>query len=242
MNFFKAIKERIRRYDDTHNFTCDVCGREVFANERVCEKCVKALPWNDKIVCPLCGRKGKESGVCLACKERPLAVERARSAFLHEGEAARLVVRFKRGQKYLYRTLAELALPLLQKEFPDAEALTFVPMTKRAERKRGFNQARLFSEELSRLCGIPTLATAEKRRETKMQKLLGREERESNLAGSFCVTDADMVRGKTLVIVDDTLTTGATVGELATVLKKAGAAKVYAFTFTSVENKPRSAK
>ena len=51
--FFAAIK----KYDDTYNFTCDVCGREVFGNERVCTACMKTLPWNNGAMCPFCGRK-----------------------------------------------------------------------------------------------------------------------------------------------------------------------------------------
>ena len=68
MKLFDFLSEKIKRYDDTHNFTCDVCEREVFAGERVCDKCLKALPLNNGEVCPLCGRKVGEAGVCLDCK------------------------------------------------------------------------------------------------------------------------------------------------------------------------------
>lgn len=233
----RKIAEWVRKYDDTHNFTCDICGREVFDGERVCEACRKALPWNDGKICPLCGRKVKEAGICLECKEKPLQTDKVRSAFLHEKEAARLVVRYKRGQKYLYRTLAELVLPIIKREFPDAEALVCVPMTKKAQRARGYNQSLVLCEEYARRLDIPVLAVAEKRRETQSQKFLGRAEREKNLEGCFRISDKTAVNGKTLLIIDDTFTTGATVSELAGALKHAGAAKVYAFTATSVENK-----
>ena len=61
IKFFSKIAEWLRRYDETHNFTCDVCGREVFAGERVCAACRKTLPFNDRLICPYCGprrRKG----------------------------------------------------------------------------------------------------------------------------------------------------------------------------------------
>lgn len=233
----RKISEWVRKYDDTHNYTCDVCGREVFGGERVCAGCRAALPWNDGHICPLCGRRVKEEGICLECKARPLRTDRARSVFLHEKEAANLVVRYKRGQKYLYRTLADLALPLLEREFPDAEGLVPVPMTKKARRSRGYNQSAVLCEEFSRRTGLPVFDAAEKQRETQSQKFLGRQEREKNLEGCFHIRDRSAVKGKTLLIIDDTFTTGATVSELADALKRAGAETVYALTVTSVENK-----
>ena len=107
MNFFRKIAAALDRYDDEHNFTCDLCGREVFSGERVCAPCRKTLPWNDGPICPFCGRKVGEEGVCLECKQKPLATDLARSAFTHEMEAQRLVLRFKGGSRYLFRTTVE---------------------------------------------------------------------------------------------------------------------------------------
>ena len=70
--FFAAIK----KYDDTYNFTCDVCGREVFGNERVCTACMKTLPWNNGAMCPFCGRKTEEPG---ARSSFPRRVRRSRT-------------------------------------------------------------------------------------------------------------------------------------------------------------------
>ena len=234
---FEKLKNAVRRYEESHNFTCDICGREVFSNERVCADCKKHLPWNTPPVCPLCGRKVGEEGICLDCKQKPLAVKKARSCFLHEDEAARLVVRFKRGQKYLFRTLCDFLQPLAAKEFPEADAVTFVPMTEKAERARGYNQSRLLAEELARRCGLELLAPAVKRRETKAQKFLGRAERAENLKGCFHVQDRKAVHGRRILIVDDTLTTGATSSELAETLLRAGAFETFLVTVTSVRKK-----
>lgn len=234
---FEKLKNAAGRYEASHNFTCDVCGREVFQNERICDDCRKHLPWNLAPVCPLCGRKVGEEGLCLDCKRKPLVVKRARSCFLHEGDAARLVVRFKRGQKYLFRTLCDFLHPLAAKEFPEADAVTFVPMTAKAERARGYNQSRLLAEELGRRMGLELLAPTVKQRETKAQKFLGREERAENLKGCFHVRERKLVRQRRILLVDDTLTTGATSDELASALLRAGAAAVYLITVTSVPKK-----
>lgn len=214
------------------NFTCDVCGRELFTGARLCDACRAALP-RARCICPLCGRSVGEEGVCPECKERRNACEKCRSAFLHEGDAARLVRRYKDGARYLAATLAGEMLPLLL-AFADAEALVPVPMTARAARRRGFDHGRLLAETLSGLCGLPVLAAAVKQRETAPQKTLSRRERERNLEGCFHIVRRAEVRGKTLLIADDTMTTGATVHELASALLRAKAKKVYAVTFTSV--------
>jgi competence protein ComFC len=147
------------------------------------------------------------------------------------------VVRFKRGKKYLYRACAELSLPLLKEEFPEIDALTYVPMTAKAEKQRGYNQSRLLAEELSSRSGKSFVDAVEKRKDTAAQKTLGRKEREENLKGCFHVTDRGAVKGKRLLIIDDTLTTGATATELADCLRRAGAKSVCLLTITSVPKK-----
>lgn len=237
----KKLREELF-FGGERNYTCDLCGREVFENERVCKDCMPRLPWNLGAFCRRCGRKLREEGLCPDCRERPPAVAYARSLFTHEGEAARRVVAFKRGSRYLFRTFTELALPFVSTRFPEADSVTFVPMTERAEKARGYNQSRLLAEAIAAGCGLAFLSPAVKTRETEAQKFLGKREREENLKGCFSVKHRAEVKGRKILIVDDTFTTGATVNELASVLLRAGAEKVYAFTVTSVENKTRYGK
>lgn len=237
MKFFERISKFISRYDDTHNFTCDNCGGEVFDGKRLCETCRAELPYNNGEVCPFCGRRVREAGVCLECKAKPLETEKARSVWLHEGDAARLVRKFKTGDKYLFRTFCEEMTPLVKREFPDADALTFVPMTKKAQRNRGYNQSFLLARRIAEETGKELLSVLEKKRETADQRELTRKEREENMENAFKVTDRAAVKGKRILIVDDTFTTGATTSAIAVALKKAGASAVYAVTATSVEKK-----
>ena len=236
MELITRLKNAVKAYDDAHNFTCDLCGRELFANERICAPCRKALPWNDGCVCPFCGRKIKEEGVCVECKAHPIGVKKARSVFVHEGDAARLVVRFKRGEKYLYRMIIDTMVPLFAAEFSFVEGIVAVPMTEKAQKKRGYNQAQLLAEELAARTGVPFLDVLRKEKETPSQKFLSRRDREKNLSGCFRAERAP-VKGKKLLIVDDTLTTGATISAVAAALQRAKAGELYALTVTSVENK-----
>ena len=235
MKFIEYLKKKITRYDDTHNFTCDNCGREVFDGRRLCETCKEELPYNNGEICPFCGRRVREAGTCLDCKQRPLGVQKARSLFLYEGDAAALIRAFKSGKKYLYRTFVEGMLPIVEKEFVEADAVTFVPMTKKAQRRRGYNQSLLLAQGVCKATGKELIHAVEKKRENADQRVLTRQEREENMKNVFTVTDKAQVKGKRILIVDDTLTTGATASALAEVLKKAGAVAVYLITVASVE-------
>lgn len=237
MKWFQTIAEKIARYDDTHNYTCDNCGKEVFNGRRLCETCREELPYNDGNTCPLCGRRVKELGICTECKEKPLVAERARSLWLHEGDAAKLIRQFKTGRPYLYRALAEETAPLVEREFGGADAVVFVPMTKKALKARGYNQSCLLARSLAERTGKELLCVLEKKKDNADQRELTRREREENMRNAFAVRDKSAVKGRTVLIVDDTLTTGATIDAVATALKGAGAKTVFAVTATSVEKK-----
>lgn len=230
--WYQRLKTRLR----LPNFTCDVCGRELFDGARICSDCIGRLPYIG-ICCPLCGRRVKEAGVCVECKARRLAAGKCRSVCTHDGEASRLVMRYKDGSRYLSTAIADLMLPVLKREFPDVQALVPVPATEAAKKRRGFDHVRLLAEALSSRCGVPVLDAVIKQKETAQQKTLSRREREKNLEGCFHVRDRAAVKDKILLIIDDTLTTGATVHELSGVLLRARAKRVDALTLTSVENR-----
>lgn len=228
------LKEIVKRLRQTRNFTCDICGEELFDRSRICKRCFDALE-RITLCCPFCGRKVREAGTCTECKDRPLAVHKCRSVCTHEGEAARLVLRYKNGEQYLSELIADLMTPLCLQQFSDADALVYVPMTDAALRRRGFCQTRLLAEKLSERTQKPVLHAVTKERETAAQKTLSRRLREKNVKGCFHVSDRAAVKGKTLLIIDDTMTTGATVHALADALLRAKAKRVYALTMTSVE-------
>ncbi len=218
------------------NFTCDLCGREVFEKEHICADCKEHLPYNNVNFCICCGRRSLHEGYCIECRAHAPRYDFARSAFVYERDAKRMILRLKQGDKYFAETLADFLLPMLV-DFPDAQLLAYVPMTEKAEKKRGFNQAKLLCEELSAWSGLPVFGGLSKVKESKMQKSLGICERQKNLKGCFKVTDRRGLKKKHVLLVDDTLTTGATASEIADLLKKAGAKRVYVLTAASVPDR-----
>lgn len=234
MNVFKGLLDIIF----PRNFTCDLCGREVFNDSNLCEDCAKTVHKNDGNTCPKCGRKTDEEGLCFECKDWAPLYDKAFSAFVYDDGVRALITRFKNGKSYLADYFAEEMYKKYSAE-TGVQAICYVPMYPSDKRKRGYNQSELLAKRLSSLTGLPLLKGAiEKVKKTQSQKSLQRKEREENLKGCF-MADKSLVNGKTILLVDDVLTTGATADAVTRELKKRGAKKVYFITVASVRYHPK---
>lgn len=217
------------------NFTCRVCGREVFDGSFVCRECNDNLAYNDKIVCDKCGRRQPAAGVCRECKAVCPKTDAARSCFSFDGGVRKLVYSFKNGSRLLAVYFAELLEATYRKHFSDQaiDCLAYVPMTKKDERARGFNQSRELAVRLGKRIGLPVEELLVKRKPSLDQRGLGIRERRKNLQDCFKATKG--ARGRRILLVDDVLTTGATSDAIAEELKKKGAERVFLLTVASVE-------
>ncbi|MDE6355721.1 MAG: ComF family protein [Clostridia bacterium] len=217
-------------------YTCDVCGRETFGTN-LCSDCERAVIFNNGDACPICGRMTLKPEICRECKESLPSFKKAISPLVYDGAAIALVTKFKNGGAYLKEYFADLICKKLD-ELPKTNCIVYVPMTKKSQNKRGYNQVKLLAKAISKRTNIPVLKDAViKVKETAVQKGLSQKERESNLDGCFKVTDKTAVAGKSVLCIDDVLTTGATAEEICKTLLKAGADCVYFATVASVEDK-----
>jgi ComF family protein len=184
--------------------------------------------------CPHCSAAWDGGGNCPRCFHLQ-GLDGVRAAFEMEGTPRRLV----HALKYEYvRALAPLMAahiaPLAAELHLDAAFP--VPLHPSRQRERGFNQA----EVLRRAAGL-ALATGELRRSRRTDRQVGMHlgERRSNVSGAFAYT-GPRLDGLTVAIVDDVVTTGATVNECALVLREHGAARVYAIAFTRASYRPET--
>lgn len=113
----------------------------------------------------------------------------------------------------------------------EADAIVWAPLSAKRLRQRGFDQAELLARNLGRELGLPVLSALEKCRHTGAQSdLTGESARRANALGAYCVRRDVDVAGKRLILVDDVVTSGATLSECARVLKQAGAENVLCLT------------
>ena len=233
MRIGKFIKENLFPL----SLTCDGCGIETFGSN-LCPDCLKNTTFNDKFTCSVCGRKvANKWELCIECKAKPPLYDTAVSALIYEGTTVKLIYKFKNGDAYLRDYFADLIVAKLT-ETMKFDCIAFVPMTKKAERKRGYNQSKLLAESISKRIDVPVYDVVEKVKGTTEQKSLSGKERAKNLEGSFKPKSKNALLGKNVLLVDDILTTGATADAMCKSLFRAGAVKVYLATIASVEYKP----
>lgn len=154
------------------------------------------------------------------------------SVFEYTGIVKESLIRFKFYDKpSYYRTYARLIADKLDKvtNVRNYDMVMSVPLHRHREFSRGYNQAYLISKALSRIIKLPECSYVLKREKyTEAQSLLDRQRRNQNVRGAFTVVYPKKVSGKSVLLVDDILTTGSTLEECSRVLKLAGAVKVLA--------------
>ena len=187
-----------------------------------CDRC--GLPWRTSI--PLASSTPAIPLVCGTCRVEPPDWDWARAGAEYEGVVRDAIHALKfRGKRALARPLAQLVAEQWPPSAREVAALVPVPLGRPRERERGFNQAALLAERLARGLGVAVRPRWLARlRDTQPQSDLGAGERRTNVRGAFAARAE--VLGRHVVVVDDVMTTGATVAECARALRVAGAARI----------------
>lgn len=200
---------------------CILCGSMSQAGIW-CEACDAALPYHNAPHCPVCARLTPEGEACGHCLKKPPVFTHTTAVFGYSFPVDRLIQLMKyREQLALARTFAGKLLQRIDKSsLPDY--VIAMPLHPAKLKSRGFNQAQLIAAPLAKSLHLPLLNHACHRlRDTPSQTSLPWKERSKNMRGAF---DCDVnFTGKHVALVDDVLTTGASMNALAEAVKKCGA-------------------
>lgn len=212
---------------------CLLCGERGANSRDLCANCSKGLPWN-KSACLRCAIPIPNPGTCGACLQSPPPVTETQTAFVYGFPLDRLVPRFKFHHDLAAgRLMADLmAEALAGADRPDA--LVPIPLHATRLRQRGYDQAVELSKALARALDIPLLTHALSRvRDTAPQSELDAPSRRRNMKKAFIAPDpASLPRH--IALIDDVMTTGATLHAAAKTLRKAGVARVDAWVCARV--------
>ncbi|WP_203295060.1 ComF family protein [Maricaulis parjimensis] len=223
---------------------CPLTGARVAGHGLLSQPGWSALTFLDDPCCHTCGlpfaypgASGSEARhACAPCLAKPPRYDGARAPLAYDDVSRGLVLGFKHGSRHelidRFANWMELAAP---DYLAQADALIPVPLHWRRLLARRYNQSALLARALSRRTGLPVWADVLLRRKpTPSQAGQSAGARRRNMAGAFRVTEPQRVAGKTLVLIDDVLTTGATANACARQLKRAGAKTVYLMTLCRV--------
>lgn len=211
---------------------CLVCGR-VRREDGLCPACRAELPWNH-CACPRCARPQSHAGVCARCLARPPAFDSAWSPFRLEPP----VQHYIHGLKYQARwgpaaLLARLMAEAATARVPAGALLLPVPLHRWRLWRRGYNQSLELARHLARALPLELVPRAARRvRATEDQIGRSAAERRRNLRQAFAVDP--VVSGRSVILLDDVMTTGATLHELARACRRAGARELQAWALARV--------
>jgi len=203
---------------------CLLCGAAA-GTRRLCSGCQADLPWHRQPQCPQCATPTPLGQICGACLRHPPAFDRTHAALIYAFPLDRMIPRLK------YHTQLAIA-PVLGECLAQAvqlaarpDRLIPMPLHARRIRERGFNHATEIAREVAKRLDLTLdIASCQRIRDTPPQMGLKHDARRHNVRGAFaCSGD---VRGLHIALIDDVMTTGTSLDELATTLKRAGAREV----------------
>ena len=204
----------------TEGTVCRSCWRSILPlTPPLCAQCGDPLPsWNSAKVFDRCAR-------CMRLQHR---VERAGAVGAYEGALRAIVHAFKYdGRRSLARPLGALMRERGATLLATSDLAVPVPLHRSRRRQRGFNQA----EDLANHLGLPVVAALARIRRTEVQAELSAAKRYANVGGAFALTDqANRLRGRVVLLVDDVSTTGATLDACAEALRQERVRAVFALT------------
>lgn len=230
------LKDRFLEELFPESFSCFYCGAEIKNSNKyhLCDDCVNKIK-EIKYPCKICGDElNSFTSVCENCKNRKRFFDYAISTTTYDDIAKTMVHKLKYDNcVYFAKTIgAFLAETFYKGKFDLIDLVVCVPSSKDKLKARGYNQTEEILKEFVKYYGFDYNTECLVRiKNTTTQTKLTRKERRENLQGAFAVTDDSIVSGKTILVIDDVITTGATLDEVAKTLKKSGANKVFGLTF-----------
>jgi len=208
---------------------CAGCGEVIEEVGAFCPTCWSSMEWLGNEGCQRCGLplSGTEADTCGRCLADPPKLDRIRSAVAYDELPRSIALNLKYGRKVgLARTMARYMAPL-RGEWGDEALIVPVPLHRWRLWGRGFNQSVLVARELAKDWQLPVSSDGLRRiKRTLPLKGMSHQQRRKAVAGAFQVTDGKPLSGRTVVLIDDVLTSGSTAEACARALRSAGAVRV----------------
>lgn len=207
-DFIKKFKTTVS--DLLFTVKCPYCGKVINRNSYACDECKSIFPETSIVKYAVGGYKCAVSFPYSGIFKRAVKVFKFKNCGVYAKQLSFMIVtsinEIYKGEKF--------------------DLITCVPMHRKALKERGYNQAELLARECAVLMDIPYIETLEKYKENKTQHSIKAKERAKNVKGVYRIIDKQLVYDKNILIIDDIITTGNTLGECARILIKSGCSKL----------------
>lgn len=210
---------------------------------------VRNLIFPSKDICLICKEEGADKYICSHCRDNIELVNgyiQIYSPYIENVYYSLFYNRFIRqvikdykynGKNYLYKVLGEIMLDTIRVHDLQVDNIMYIPMHKKKQAIRGYNQAGLLALYISKALDIPLIEdNLIKYKNTKDQSHSDKYDRSKNLVDSFKIKDPRQIRDKHILLIDDIITTGSTISEASKVLMENGAKKISGLALTTSKN------
>lgn len=194
---------------------CAFCHRLTQNDAGICPRCRATLPFTET-----------------AAKQELPPLSACYSPLYYVDPVRKSLLRFKFGGLSMYAEVyGEFLVKCIDENRISCDSISWVPLSRRRLRRRGYDQARLLAEAVAKRSGIPCVPSLRKLRHTRAQSATGgAEKRRKNVRNAYAAIHTEEIKGSTVLLIDDIVTTGATLCECAGVLKKAGVKEIIGLT------------
>ena len=219
-DFLKKTKDFSLNILFPEKIKCIFCGCDIdnFEKRPYCDECAKQDFFNTGNRCMVCDVKIKEHNIiCDFCGHKKKKFEKAFCPLLYKDLAKNSLLRLKSDNaRYLAYPFAKLLYERIREANLDIDIIIPIPMHEKSRKRRGYNQAELLGNELAKLmdCECRNNVVV-KETQTKDQKTLTYRERLKNVSNCFKLKDKESIKNKNVLIIDDIMTTGSTINEVA---------------------------
>lgn len=220
---------------------CPICKKSVSQHGMLCSDCWSGFNWISDPKCCKCGYPFPAdldlgtTPMCPVCAAGDSELDWMRSACVYDDVSKNIMLPFKHaGALHYQKIMTRAMIGALRELDQNVDLVMPVPLAYRRLFKRGYNQATLLARPIAKYLGKKIDVSSVRRKYRPDMGHKNASQRAENIRGVFSVIHPERIRGKTILLVDDVMTTGATFSELKRVLKKSGAVAVYGITFCRV--------
>ena len=213
---------------------CPFCDKIIEWNRPYCEECFEEIEYTNDDNCSKCGQSPCSCQYKNGKRVFPY-YDTCTSVAYYTSSVRDLILNFKyRDNPNISKLIAKMIYEVIENNEYNSPLIVAVPMLAKDKKVRGYNQAELIAKELSKQTGFELIKNnLIKVKNTSSQKKLTEVQRRKNLIKAFEVKNKEVFKDREVILVDDVITTGATLSECSKILKRAGAIKVDAVVFAS---------